>query len=220
MNKKKVFLAGIFKENPNLALFLGTCPTLAMTANLDNAVGMGIAVIFVLVLSNIAISLIRKTVPDQIRIPVYIVIIAAIVSVVEMLVQAYAPSVYSALGIFLPLIVVNCIVLGRAEAFASKNGVLDSIVDGFGMGIGFTCSLIIMATFRQILGTGTYSLNNMFNSAQSFFNIRIFPSDYAISILTQPAGGFLAFGLIVAAINGIGLLRKKINNSKAKVEAK
>jgi electron transport complex protein RnfE len=220
MEKKKIFLAGIFKENPNLAMFLGTCPTLATTTSLDNALGMGIAVIFVLVLSNIAISLIRKTVPDEIRIPVYIVIIAAIVSVVEMLMQAYTPSIYSALGIFIPLIVVNCIILGRAEAFASKNSVLDSIVDGFGMGIGFTCSLLIMATFRQVLGTGVYSLNNLFNSTQNIFRLNIFSSDYAIGILTQPAGGFLTFGLIVAIINAVGLFMKKHKKEQMKVEAK
>ena len=157
MNKKLSILTnGIVKENPVLRLVLGTCPTLAVTTAAFNGVGMGLAATFVLVCSNIAISSLRKVIPDKVRLPAYITVIATFVTIVQMLVQAFAQDLYSALGVYLPLIVVNCIILGRAEMFASKNGVVDSALDGLGMGLGFTATLLVMASIREILGAGTF----------------------------------------------------------------
>ena len=156
MSKRlSVLTNGLLKENPVLRLVLGTCPTLAVSTMASNGIGMGLAATFVLLCSNVVISALRKVIPDQVRIPCYITVIAGFVSVVQMLVKAYVPSLDSALGVYLPLIVVNCIILGRAEMFASKNGILDSALDGIGMGIGFTITLTIMGTIREILGSGT-----------------------------------------------------------------
>ena len=155
-NKLKTFTNGIIKENPVLVLVLGTCPAIATSTTVLNALGMGLAATFVLLGSNIVISLLRKIIPNKVRIPCFIVVIAGFVSVVQLLLQAYAKDLYNSLGIFLPLIVVNCIILGRAEMFASKNSVLDSALDGLGMGIGFTLALFCMATIREILGSGTW----------------------------------------------------------------
>ena len=186
MNRKENFTAGFIRENPVFSLYLGLCSTLAITTTLNNAIGMGVAVIAVLIMSNVIISLIRNITPSEIRIPVYIVIIATLVKVIQMLIKAYAPSLDTALGVFIPLIVVNCIILGRAEAFASKNKVLDSALDGLGMGLGYTVSIIIMSAIRQILATGVISFDNPFNAAQNIFTLRIIPDDFAISMFSQP----------------------------------
>ena len=155
-NKLKILLNGIIRENPVLVLVLGTCPTLAVTTLAFNGLGMGLAATVVLMGSNVAISLLKRVIPDKVRIPAYIVIIAAFVTVVEFLVHAYFPDLYNALGVFLPLITVNCIILGRAEMFASKNKVLDSLLDGIGMGLGFTLALVVIGSIREIIGMGTW----------------------------------------------------------------
>ena len=185
-----VLFNGILKENPVLVLVLGTCPTLATTTNVFAAFGMGIATLMVLVCSNVLISLLRRVIPDNVRIPCYIVIIAGFVTIVQMLVHAYVPDLYDALGVYLALIVVNCIILGRAEMFASKNAVGRSALDGLGMGIGFTVALCAMATVREVLG------------AASFAGIAIpFLSAYKIEFLTKAPGGMLVFGLLIALVS-------------------
>jgi len=192
MNKKSslsVLLNGIIKENPVLVLILGTCPTLATTATVDGAFGMGLAALAVLVCSNIFISLLRKVIPETMRIPCYIVIIAGFVTIVKMIVQAYLPSLYETLGVYLDLITVNCIILGRAEMFANKNPVIASALDGVGMGLGFTLSLTAMATIREVFGAG------------SFAGIAIpFMENYKIEFLTKAPGGLLVYGLLIALI--------------------
>lgn len=190
MNTTQTLLKGIIKENPVLVLLLGTCPTLAVTSDVKSAVGMAAAAAVVLILSNLAISLLRNIIPDKVRIPCYIVVIAGFVTVVEMLMHAFFPDIYSALGIFLSLIVVNCIILGRAEMFASKNGVVASVMDGIGMAIGFALALVAMATIREVFGAGT------------FFGLEIpFIKNYTIPILTSAPGGFFVFGLLIAIVN-------------------
>ena len=193
-NKKlAIFLRGIIAENPVLVLVLGTCPTLAVSTGIISALSMGLAATVVLVGSNAVISLLRKLIPDTVRIPCYIVVIAAFVTAVQMIMQAYLPEFYEMLGVYLALIVVNCIILGRAEMFARKNGVVDSVLDGLGMGIGFLLALLAMAFIREVFGAG------------SFAGIEIpFLSDYRIPILTQAPGGFLVFGILIAAVNKIG----------------
>ena len=188
-NKLSTLTRGIIKENPVLVLVLGTCPTLATSTSVSTAIGMGLAATIVLICSNIFISLLRKIIPDSVRIPCYIVVIAGFVSVVQMLVQAFLPDLYTALGVYLPLIVVNCIILGRAEMFASKHGPVDSALDGVGMGLGFTLTLTVMATIREVLGSGSW-----YGIPLRFF------SDYNIPILTRPAGGFFVFGCMVALV--------------------
>lgn len=184
------FKKGIIKENPVLVLVLGTCPTLATSTSVMNALGMGVAATAVLLFSNMMISALRKVIPDKVRIPCYIVLIAGLVTAVQMLVKAYIPDLNRSLGIYLPLIVVNCIILGRAEMYASKNKVFDAAVDGLGMGVGFTLALFIMAAIRETFGNGT------------FFDIPIpVLNDNRISILTMAPGGFLVFGLLIAAVN-------------------
>lgn len=201
---KKVFLNGIFKENPTFVLFLGMCPTLAVTTSAFNAVGMGLSTMMVLVFSNIFISLLRKFIPDKVRIAAYVVVIASFVTIVEMLLKAYAQSISAALGIYIPLIVVNCIILGRAEAFASKNGPIKAAVDGIGMGLGFTAALTIIGTVREILGAGT------------FFGISLFGEAFSpITIMILPPGAFITLGLIVMVINIISAKRKKGENKVA-----
>lgn len=191
MSKRlKVLVNGIIKENPVLVLVLGTCPALATSTSFLNGVGMGIAATFVLIGSNVAISLLKKVIPDNVRIPCYVVVIAGFVSVVEMLMKAYVPDLYQTLGIFIPLIVVNCIILGRAEMFANKNGVIDSALDAVGMGIGFTLALGIMGIFREILGSGTIA------------GLQILPDALEpIMIMKMAPGGFLTFGLLIALVN-------------------
>jgi len=191
-NKIQILLNGIIKENPVLVLILGICPALAVSTLVENAVGMGLATTFVLLGSNIAISLLRKSIPDKVRIPCYIVLIAGFTTIVQMVVEAYAYSLYQALGIFLPLIAVNCIVFARAEMFANKNNVLDSAFDAVGMGAGFTLALFMIATLREILGSG------------SWLGIKIpVLSNNNIEAFTLAPGGFIAFGLLIAIINKV-----------------
>lgn len=200
MNRKENFTAGFIRENPVFSLYLGLCSTLAITTTLNNAIGMGVAVILVLIMSNVIISLIRNITPSEIRIPVYIVIIATLVKVIQMLIKAYASSLDSALGVFIPLIVVNCIILGRAEAFASKNKPLDSALDGLGMGLGYTASIIVMSAIRQIIATGILSFDNPFDVTQTIFSIRIIPEEFTISMFSQPFGAFCTFAILAAAL--------------------
>ena len=185
---REEFTKGIVKENPVLRLVLGTCPTLATTTSMESAIGMGISAAIVLVCSNIVISALRKVIPQKVRIPCYIVVIASFVTIVQLLVKAFVPSLDEQLGVFLPLIVVNCIILGRAEAFAGKNGVIASAVDGLGMGIGFTCALIVMSTIRELLGAG------------SLLGHSILPFP-AMTIFILAPGGFFVFGLVMACAN-------------------
>ncbi len=187
------FKKGIIKENPVLVLVLGTCPTLATSTSVMNALGMGVAATAVLLFSNMMISALRKVIPDRVRIPCYIVLIAGLVTAVQMIVKAYIPDLNRSLGIYLPLIVVNCIILGRAEMYASKNKVFDAAVDGLGMGVGFTLALFIMAAIREVFGNGT------------FFDMPIpVLCDNKITLLTMAPGGFLVFGLLIAAVNKFG----------------
>ena len=171
MNRFENFKAGLIKDNPVFSLFLGICSTLAITTTVNNAIGMGVSVIIVLIMSNVIISCVRKITPDEIRIPVYIVIIATLVKIIQMLIQAYAPSLNTSLGVFIPLIVVNCIILGRAEAFASKNGILDSALDGLGMGLGYTLAVLAMSFIRELISTGGIKVVNPFNEAQVWLNL-------------------------------------------------
>lgn len=187
-NKLRILTNGLFRENPVLVLVLGCCSVLAVSVTVIGSLGMGAALTFVLVCSNVAISALRKVIPNTVRIPAYIVIVAAFVTVVEMVVEAFLPSLYETLGIFLPLIVVNCIVLGRAEMFASKNTVIDSFFDGLGMGIGYTMSLCLIAVVRELVGSGTLA------------GVRIIPEGYQIAILSQTPGGFFTYGCLMAGL--------------------
>ncbi|MCR5808503.1 MAG: electron transport complex subunit E [Clostridiales bacterium] len=189
MKKLKILTNGLLKENPVFVLVLGTCPTLAMSVSVINAIAMGLAATAVLICSNVAISLLRKVIPDTVRIPCYIVVIAGFVTLVQMLMEAYLPDLYEMLGVYLALIVVNCIILGRAEMFANKHTVGESALDGLGMGAGFTLALIAMATVREVIGNG------------SFAGMEIgFLQNYKIPILTAPPGGFLVFGCLIALV--------------------
>lgn len=199
MSKLQNFLKGLIKENPVLVLVLGTCPTLAISTSVIAAFGMGIAATAVLILSNMAISAIRKIVPDPVRIPCYIVVIAGFVTVVELVMEAYAFSLYQSLGVYLSLIVVNCIILGRAEAFASKNSVAASAVDGICQGIGYTLVLICMCVVRELLGSGKFGGGLLGGGGLgSAPGITIFPEEFGIKILTMPVGGFLTLGALIA----------------------
>ena len=198
----KTVLNGIITENPVLVLLLGMCPTLAVTTSVNNAVGMGLAVTFVLTCSNVVISLLRKIIPDEIRIASFVVIIAGFVSVVQMILAAYLPALNESLGVFIPLIVVNCIILARAEAFASKNGVLHSALDGIGMGVGFTLALVAISTVRELLAKG------------SFYSIPLFGENFpGASVMTMAPGGFLTLGIIIAIL-GVLKNRRKDGDSK------
>ena len=200
MSKLQNFIKGIIKENPVLVLVLGTCPTLATTTSVLNAVGMGVAASAVLVCSNMAISALRKVIPDKVRIPCYIVLIAGFVTMIEMLMHAFVPDLYESLGVFLSLIVVNCIILGRAEMYASKNGVIDSAIDGLGMGVGFTLALFLMASIREICGSG------------SWCGMPIpWLSENPVLIFGMAPGGFFVFGCLIALVNKI---TKKKNNKE------
>lgn len=192
----------LLKENPVFGLYLGLCSTLAITTDLNNAIGMGVSVLLVLTVSNIVISMIRKITPDEIRIPVYIVVIATLVKAVELLIKAYAPAIDAALGVFIPLIVVNCIILGRAEAFASKNGVVSSALDGINMGVAYTLSLVAMSFIRQLLATGALNMMNPFNDTV-IFDISIIPTEFTIPMFSSPIGAFLTFALLAAAVSAI-----------------
>lgn len=196
----KEFSKGLVVENPVLRLVLGTCPTLAVSTSVESAIGMGLAASIVLVCSNIAISALRKVIPSKVRIPAYIVIIASFVTVVQMLVNAFVPTLNDQLGVYLPLIVVNCIILGRAEAFASKNSVLASAFDGLGMGIGFTTALFCIGFIRELLGTGTITVS-LLNNGNSLFK-PIFGAN-PITIFILAPGGFFVFGMMIALANTI-----------------
>ena len=188
---KKTFLNGLITENPTFRLVLGMCPTLAVTTSVQNGIGMGLATTFVLVCSNLVISLIRNFVPSKVRIPAYIVVIASFVTALQLLINAFMPALNASLGIFIPLIVVNCILLGRAEAFAGKNPVVDSICDGLGCGIGFTFALTLLGSVREILGTGR------------IFGFEIFPEDYGMLVFVLAPGAFIALGYLIAIVNKI-----------------
>ena len=194
-NNKKfgIFLKGLIAENPVLVLVLGTCPTLAQTNSVIAALSMGIAATLVLVCSNVVISALRKIIPETVRIPCYIVVIAGFVTLVQMLMHAYLPELYEMMGVYLALIVVNCIILGRAEMYARKNTVLDSALDGLGMGIGFLIALLAMATIREVFGMGTFA----------GIEIPVL-CDYNIPLLTKAPGGFLVYGILIAIVNKIG----------------
>lgn len=197
MNSKKAFLNGLFKENPTFVLLLGMCPTLAVTTGVIDALGMGLSTAFVLVCSNIFISLMRNFIPNTVRIAAYVVIIASFVTIVEMFMKAFLPSLSESLGMYIPLIVVNCIILGRAEAFASKNTVIPSIFDGLGMGLGFTGALTIIASFRELIGTG------------SLCGISLFGENFqGASIMIMAPGAFFTLGIILAVINIISAKKK------------
>ena len=189
MSKLQLITKGILKENPTFVLILGMCPTLGVTSTAINGMGMGVATMAVLIMSNIVISLIKNLIPDKVRIPAFIVVIASFVTVIDMLMQAYVPSLYAALGVFIPLIVVNCIILGRAEAFAAKNGPIASIFDGIGMGLGFTLALTILGSMRELFGAG------------SIFGFILVPEAYNILLFVLPPGAFITLGFIIAIVN-------------------
>ena len=199
-SKMNVLTAGIIRDNPVLVLLLGTCPTLAVSTSATNALGMGAAATFVLIGSNIVISLLKNIIPNKVRIPCYIVVIAGFVTLVQMVLHAFVPALYDALGLFLPLIVVNCIILGRAEAFASKNTVVDSLLDGIGMGLGFTLALLMIGIIREVIGFGT------------IFGVSLGENFQTISIIGLAPGGFFVYGCIIALLNkltkGKGVKRK------------
>ena len=195
MNKLQLITKGILKENPTFVLILGMCPTLATTTSAINGMGMGAATMAVLIMSNIVISLIKNLIPDKVRIPAFIVVIASFVTVIQLLMQAYLPSLYQSLGIFIPLIVVNCIILGRAEAFASKNGALDSALDGLGIGLGFTCSLTLIGAVRELLGSG------------AIFGQPLISGDGMLVFVLAP-GGFLVLGYLMVLFNKLTAKKK------------
>jgi len=188
-NALKTFTNGLLKENPTFVLVLGMCPTLATTTSAINGMSMGLATLFVLVCSNVVISLLKNLIPDKVRIPAFIVVIATFVTMVQLVMQAYLPGIYDVLGLFIPLIVVNCIVLGRAEAFAAKNSVGLSALDGLGMGLGFTLALTVLGAIRELLGGGT------------IFGLNIFPDNYGALIFVLAPGAFIALAYLLAAVN-------------------
>ena len=196
---KKNFLKGIVIENPLLVSILGTCPALATTKSIEAAIGMVILFTIVLLCSNVLVSLLRKLIPEEIKTPAYIVIIATFVTIVKMLTNAFLPELYSTLGVFISLIVVNCIVLGRAEAYASKNNVFDSFIDALGMGVGYTLAIVLMAFFREFLGTGAFTFGKIFTFIP-YFKLQIIPVGYEISMFQNPAGAFIVFAIILAVI--------------------
>jgi len=197
MSSFKTLINGLFRENPTFVLVLGTCPALAVTTSGMNGLGMGAATTFVLIFSNLLISLLKNVIPDTVRIPAFVVVIASFVTIVDLVMQAYVPDLYKALGVFIPLIVVNCIILGRAEAFAQKNTVTASILDGIGMGIGFTLAITLMGTIREILGNG------------SIFDYKFLSEDAkTILIFIMPPGAFITYGFLIAIMNN---LKKKFN---------
>lgn len=206
VNRLAVLTKGIIEENPNLVLLLGTCPTLATTSSAFNGMGMGIAATAVLICSNIVISLLAKIIPDKVRIPCYIVVIAGFVTLVQFIVQAFAEPLYNSLGVFLPLIVVNCIILGRAEMFANKNGVLDSALDGVGMGLGFTLSLTCIGAVREIIGNGTIFSGFFLGSEELVQKLTVsipFISEHPMLIIALAPGGFFVYACAIAVVNKI-----------------
>ena len=211
MNMKKQFMDGLIHQNPVLVQLLGMCSTMAITTSFFNGLGMGVAVLIILTLSNIFISLLRKIIPDEVRIACYIVVIAGFVTCVDLLLKAFVPALSNSLGVFIPLIVVNCIILGRAEGFASKNGIGVSAMDGIFQGIGYTIVLIIMCVVRELLGAGKFGGGLLGGGGLGAApGIVIFPEEYAISGLTLPVGGFLTLGVLIAAMQwGLAKAAKK-----------
>lgn len=189
MNKLQIILNGIVKNNPIFVLVLGMCPTLGTTTSAENGMGMGLATMAVLILSNLVISLIKNLIPDKVRIPAFIVVIASFVTIIQMLMQAYVPELYKSLGVFIPLIVVNCIILGRAEAFASKNGAFDSVLDGIGIGLGFTFALTVLGSVREVLGSG------------AIFGVDLGFGSYMPLIFVLAPGAFLVLGYLMVLFN-------------------
>lgn len=216
-SKLQIISNGIFAQNPTFRLVLGMCPTLAITTSAFNGLGMGIAATLVLICSNALVSLLRKVIPDKVRIPAYVLIIATLVTLLEMVLKKFVPTLYSALGIYLPLIVVNCIILARAEAFASSNKVGDSILDGLGMGLGFTLALTLIGFIRELLGNGTIAgtLGSL-----SFKLPLGSASNYSLKFFVLPAGGFMTLGLLMAAVNAITDHRAKKKQAQAEQSAK
>ena len=208
MNVKKQFEEGLLTKNPVLVQLLGMCSTLAITTSLFNGLGMGISVTIILICSNVLISALRKVIPNQIRIAAYIVIIAGFVTIVDLLLQAFLPDLAESLGVFIPLIVVNCIILGRAEAFASKNGVRASALDGLFQGIGYTVALVIMCVIRELLGSGTFG-GGLLNGGEG---IRVIEEGYPAMLMIMPVGGFLTLGFVVAAFQHY--MRRRQNKKK------
>ena len=189
MNKLKIILNGIITENPTFVLLLGMCPTLGTTSSAINGLGMGLATMFVLICSNAVIALINNLIPDKVRIPSFIVVIAAFVTILQMCMEAYVPALYESLGLFIPLIVVNCIVLGRAESFAAKHNAFDSMLDGVGCGLGFTIALTLLGSVRELLGTG------------KIFNTAIFPEHFGALVFVLAPGAFIALGYLIVIVN-------------------
>ncbi len=188
----KVFMNGLLNENPTFRLLLGMCPTLAITQAASNGLGMGLATTFVLVFSNLVVSMLRNIIPEKVRIPSYVVVIATFVTIIDLMIKAFLPSLSSTLGIYIPLIVVNCIIFARAESFASKNPVIPSIADGLGMGLGFTLALTLLSSVREIIGTGTW------------FGMQMMPEGYQpMAIATSPSGGFIFLGLLLLVVNAV-----------------
>lgn len=203
-NKFSIFTNGLVKENPLLVLSIGLCSSLAVTMNVFNGIGMGFSMMFVLVMSELIISICRKIIPDDIRLPIFIIVIAAFTTIVQLVLQAYVPALSDSLGVFLPLIVVNCIIMGRVEAFASKNSVVDAVIDAFGMGFGYTWVLVVISVVRELLGNGT------------IFNFRILPTEYTIGFFSRAPGGFFVFGIVIAVVSTI----TKKSDAKKKAQAK
>ena len=221
MNRKQQLFEGVFTNNPVLVQQIGLCATMAISTTLFNGIGMGLSVLIILTCCNVVVSLIRKIIPEQVRLAIFVVVIAGFVTIVDLLLQAFIPALSAALGVFIPLIVVNCIIIGRAEAFSSKNTVKDSFFDGVFQGVGYTIVLILMCLFRELLGSGTIG-GGLLNGANSFFTldgtgagIRIFPQEYAMGALTLPFGGFLTLGLLMALMQYV--LRRR-DEKKAAIE--
>ena len=208
MKKKslaQVFMNGILNENPTFRLLLGMCPTLAVSTAASQGVGMGLSTTFVLVFSNMVISMLRKMIPEKVRIPSFVVVIATFVTIIDLIIKAFLPALSSSLGIYIPLIVVNCIIFARAESYAFKNPVLPSIFDGLGMGLGFTCSMTLLSSVREIIGSGTW------------FGMQVMPASYKpMSIIVAPSGGFLTLGILILIVNAIVNVHGKRKAAKAK----
>lgn len=213
MNKQlKIFTNGFIKENPLLVLNIGLCSSLGVTTSIFNGLGMGLGMTFVLLMSEIVISIFRRLIPSAIRLPVFIIVIAAFTTIVQLVLQAYVESLYSALGVFLPLIVVNCIIMGRVEAFASKNNIGNSVLDALGMGIGYTLVLVFISMIRELLGGGTLM-------AGTALKITVIPEEYRIGIFNSAPGGFLVFGFLAAIVQFGKYLKIVSNKNKAKKES-
>ena len=218
---RKIFMNGIINENPTFRMVLGMCPTLAITTAVFNGIGMGLATTVVLVCSNLFISLLRKVIPDEIRIPAFIVVIATFVTIVQLVIKAFLPALDAALGMFIPLIVVNCIIIGRAEAFCSKNGVFASFIDGISQGLGYTLVLIAMCVIREFLGSGTIGAglveigaNGLQFAMGTAKGIQIFPAEYGIMYMILPFGGFVTLGVLIALMQYV--LKKSADKAEAK----